>query len=83
MNPVKPLPPGVPLLGQPFVIEAISVPVNARLRCNCGGPDVLITVVASAPAPCPSCRRVYFITLNPTNQRIEAQIGQVAAQEAS
>ena len=74
--PFKPaLAQAVPIVGQPFVIEAAAVPVTIVLRCNCGGADPMVRIHQSASAACPSCRRVYHAALNPLVQPMRLEIG--------
>jgi len=70
-----PAAPGVPIVGQPFALVRVSTPVNATLTCNCGGAETLVTVVASIPAACPSCRKVYSVAFNPCTGQLQIQIG--------
>lgn len=63
-----------PIVGQPFTLEAIGVPCNAKLRCNCGGADVAVIIMNSVPASCPSCRRVYNAAFNPLQSKVEFSI---------
>ena len=49
---------GVPIVGQPFTIEAVGIPVNAVIRCHCLGGQT-VEVILSHPATCPHCARVY------------------------
>lgn len=49
----------VPIVGQPFTLMELIVPVHVTLRCNCGGDDTIVKVLNSQPAPCPSCGTVY------------------------
>ena len=62
------------IVGQPFTIESLGVPCNARLRCNCGGADVAVVIVGSVSAACPSCHRVYNCAFNPMQNKVEFQI---------
>lgn len=85
-NGSKPLqfkaPVGVPVIGQPFTIVSIGVPVNAVLRCNCGGDDATVTILGSVGAACPSCRKVYSVLFNPTNGQLQVHVGVPSAEEA-
>jgi len=63
--------PNIPILGQPFTIVALSVPVNAQVRCNCGGAETDVAILLSVPAACPSCRKVYYVAINPATQQVE------------
>lgn len=65
---------GAHLVGQPFTLSNLSVPVNALLSCNCacvhGGVPTNIPIIGSAPAECPSCRTIYVVGFNPQNGSI-------------
>lgn len=70
-----PAPQGGHLLGQPFTIANLAIPVNATIACNClcasGGAPTVLQVLASAPVQCPSCQKVYVIALNvPPNSQL-------------
>ena len=71
MNPVAQ---AIPVIGQPFTLEAVSVPMHARIRCNCGGTDALVEIVQSVAAPCPSCGRQFNVTYNPVEQKVNVQM---------
>lgn len=62
------------IIGQPFTLEAISVPCNAKIRCNCGGADVSVSIINSTAAACPSCLKSYNALFNPTTNSVEFQI---------
>jgi hypothetical protein len=64
----------VPIVGQPFTLTGIAVPVNATLTCNCGGADVAVTITMSTSMACPSCRKRYNAVFNPLQNKIEFQI---------
>lgn len=68
--------PGPQLVGQPFTLHGIGVPVNAVLTCNCGAPADLarVEIKMSVGAECPSCKRVYNALFNPQNGKLEFQI---------
>lgn len=73
----KPIPflnQNVPMVGQPFTLRAVSVPMNATLTCNCGGEDTAVTILNSVAAACPSCRRSYNAAFNPLQNKVEFQI---------
>lgn len=63
-----------PIVGQPFTLEAISVPCNAQLRCNCGGEHVTVDIKQSVAAACPSCGKSYNALFNPTTNSVEFRI---------
>jgi len=73
----------VPLVGQPFALRSVWVPVHATLDCRCGGDDVVVTIVASQPAACPSCGKMFAVAYNPVAGKLEMQIGVPNAQVPS
>ena len=79
MNHHKPtstqFPVGVPVIGQPFTLNSLSIPVNAELRCNCSG-GTLVSTVMSAPAACESCGREFAATFNPQTGQLQFHIKQ-------
>lgn len=67
-----PFPASTPIVGQPFTLLSILIPVTAAIRCNCGGAgDTTITIVLSSGATCPACARVWNVAFNPTTQKLE------------
>jgi hypothetical protein len=64
----------VPIIGQPFTVENIWLPCNAKLHCNCGGADVAVTIVNSESSACPSCQKVYNCAFNPQKNAVEFSI---------
>lgn len=75
MMPTKVQMPSVPLLGQPFTISNLSIPVNALLTCNCGlSENTALTIIASAPVACPGCQKTYGVTFNPTNGQLQVVV---------
>ena len=70
---------GVPLVGQPFQLLEVGVPVNAKLSCACC-PDQILEIVGSVPVTCPGCGKVFNARFNPTNGKLEFFIGLPAAQ---
>lgn len=75
---------GPVLVGQPFSFLNIVVPVNATLQCNCGGKEyAVVEIVASTPAVCGSCGKVYVVGLNPQNGQVFVQIGKPVDPSAS
>lgn len=64
------------LVGQPFTLQAIGVPLNAVLTCNCGAPEDVarVEIKMSVGAACQSCKRVYNALFNPQSGKIEFQI---------
>jgi hypothetical protein len=75
----------VPIVGQPFTITAIAVPVNVTLTCNCGWGDsgVLTNVVilGSVAAMCPGCRKTYNAFLNPQTGQVQFQVSVPQAEQ--
>ncbi len=69
-----PTAPGVPIVGQPFTLQAFFIPVTAVVTCNCGGADTTIRIVLSAPAACPSCGRQIGVSFNPRTGQLEVAI---------
>lgn len=68
-------PAGTPIVGQPFTVKTLGVPMNMTLTCNCGGPDTDVAIAMSVPAACPSCGKVYNALFNPQNGQIAMQVG--------
>ena len=64
----------VPLVGQPFTVENLWMPCNAKLRCNCGGTDVAVAIVNSESAACPSCKKIYNCAFSPQKSAVEFSI---------
>lgn len=65
---------GEHILGQPFAVLTVWVPVTMTLTCNCGGEDTTVTIAQSTPGACPSCQRKFNAVFNPTNQQIQVQM---------
>jgi len=70
----KPLPfqapAGTPIVGQPFTLSNVSLPVNGTMTCNCVQPGIALPFVASAPAACPHCHAIYVVAFNPQNGQL-------------
>lgn len=65
-------PAGTPLVGQPFTIVTIGIPMNLTLICNCPRLDdtserPVLAIILSAPVACPSCGKTYSAFFNPQN----------------
>lgn len=73
----SPKPSPVPIIGQPFTIRKLGIPVNVELTCNCGGGHTL-AIVNSTAVTCPACRHMYNAHFNPQTGQIEMAIGQPA-----
>lgn len=76
-------PAGTPLIGQPFSILSVGVPMNLTLTCNCGAVDArpVLTVNLSAPVACPHCQKVYNAFFNPQNGQIQMLVGLPEAEQ--
>lgn len=61
MDPVKKFPAAVPsgghILGQPFTLSNLSIPVNATFTCNCVQPPSDLQIRSSEPVTCPVCQK--------------------------
>ncbi len=74
-------PAGTPLVGQPFTLLTLGVPMNMTLTCNCVrrddavGDRPVLTILLSAPATCPDCGKQYNAVFNPQNMQVAMQIG--------
>jgi hypothetical protein len=67
---------GVPLVGQPFTVESIGVPMNMTLTCNCAiGDDRTVKIIGSVSAACAGCGKVYNALFNPQNGQIQMSVG--------
>ncbi len=72
------------LLGQPFTIEQVSVPVNAILTCHCAPSSPPMAVHAGGPVRCPVCQQVYTVAMHPqTGQILVAKVDQISISAAS
>lgn len=71
---------GAHLLGQPFTISNLSIPINALLHCNCacdsGLPPADLPIIASAPVQCPHCLKTYGVTFNPQNGQLQVVVAE-------
>ncbi len=70
-----------PIVGQPFTLSSVWMPVHAILTCNCGGSDTKVSIVGSVAGQCQSCKKTYNAAFNPTNGKIEMQIGTPTAEQ--
>lgn len=74
-------PAGTPLVGQPFTVLSLGVPMNMTLTCNCPRLDdsaaerPVLTILLSTPATCPACGKQYNAVFNPQNGQIAMQVG--------
>lgn len=59
--------PNTPIVGQPFTLKNLWMPVSCVVQCNCIMPSTDITIVNSAPATCPHCQKSYSVAFNPQN----------------
>jgi hypothetical protein len=71
------MPTGGHVIGQPFTLTNLSMPVNATLTCNCAVPFSEMTVVSSAPVTCPACQQTYIVVFNPQSGQIVVAKAQV------
>lgn len=52
---------GVPMIGQPFTVKAVGIPVNVAFTCHCpgGDPEAVLEILLSEDVTCPACGTVY------------------------
>jgi hypothetical protein len=62
------------ILGQPFTLSGLSLPVNVTVTCNCAQPPSEIVILASAPARCPACQKTYLVAFNPQTGQVTVGI---------
>lgn len=74
-------PPGARLVGQPFSISRVSLPVTMTLHCNCSATPTTIEIVNSAAATCPTCQIEYTATFNPLVGKLDIQAVRPAKDE--
>jgi len=67
---------GVPVIGQPFTVVAVKIPIDAQLTCNCGGSDTAVTILGSVPAQCKSCGTLYNVQINPQGLPLQVTMTQ-------
>jgi hypothetical protein len=60
-----PPPQGGHVLGQPFTLANLSIPVNCTLTCNCGAPTRTLPSWRVRRCSVPLCRKVYVVSFNP------------------
>jgi hypothetical protein len=70
----SPAPSGGHLLGQPFTLSNLSIPVNVTFACNCAQPPSEMQVINSAPVTCPACQKTYIVAFNPQNGQITVSL---------
>jgi hypothetical protein len=63
-------PAGVAIIGQPFTLSNLSMPVSCTFTCNCAQPPTHMQIINSSPAQCPVCRKTYLVVFNPQNGQI-------------
>jgi hypothetical protein len=71
------------LIGQPFTLANLSMPISGTLTCNCGGPDTALVIVASAPVTCPCCHKTFVVAFNPQNGQLTVAIGHLEEKDPS
>lgn len=76
-------PMGGHLIGQPFTITDLSIPVNCLFTCNCQPGNAAMPIVASAPVTCATCAKTYGVVFNPANNQIQVQMVDLTAQVPS
>jgi hypothetical protein len=69
-----PAPNGGFILGQPFTVSNVSIPISAIICCNCAVPPSQLQIVASAPVVCPACQKTYTVALDPKNGQLTVAI---------
>ncbi len=68
----QPFPSGGHLLGQPFTVKSLGIPVNVVFTCNCIGEGATeLTIVGSTPVTCPQCQTAYNAFLNPNTGAVQ------------
>jgi hypothetical protein len=83
----KPLPfaapAGTPIVGQPFTVTTIGIPMNMGLTCNCGGDaeHTKVDIQMSVAATCQSCGKVYNAIFNPQNGQVQMSVGVPAVEK--
>lgn len=60
----------VPIVGQPFQVTAIGIPMNAAITCNADAEK--LTINMSQPVTCPSCGKIYNLVFNPVTMQPQA-----------
>ncbi len=65
---------GVPVIGQPFTLANLSIPVTCTLTCNCASPASELQIIASAPVMCPCCAKTYSVAFNPQNGQLAVAV---------
>lgn len=65
-------PAGGHIIGQPFTISDLAIPVTCLFTCNCQPPAqrVAMKIIASAPVTCEACQKTYAVAFNPANNQI-------------
>ncbi len=64
------VPPGIPIIGQPFLVKAGFVTVMGNCRCRGEETGVLL---AGGPGQCPSCGRMFILL----TAQFDARTGQL------
>lgn len=69
--------PGVPILGQPFVLKGWFPTI--QLVCNCGAHEpVLIVGGPGSAGHCPACKKAFVyqgLQMDPVTQQLQLNIG--------
>jgi hypothetical protein len=83
-------PAGTPIVGQPFTILTVGVPMNLTLTCNCRASSPaegdaarrpVLVIALSVPVACPHCGKTYNALFNPQNMQIQMQVGLPATEQ--
>lgn len=69
-----PAPQGGHLLGQPFTLSNLSIPVSGLLTCNCGLSDSPTLSLNGQPVQCTGCRKTYIVFVNPQNGQLQVAV---------
>jgi len=72
-------PTGGHIIGQPFSVSNLSIPVSALFTCNCVPGNAPVAVVNSAPVTCPACTKTYVLGLNPQTGQLMVGMTEPAA----
>lgn len=69
-------PAGTPIVGQPFTVIGVGIPMNMQLKCNCtaDADRETLTIMGSQPVTCVLCGKKFNALFNPTNNQIQMQV---------
>lgn len=74
------MPTGGHVIGQPFTLGNITMPISGTLTCNCAVPFSELAIQNSAPVKCPCCQKTYIVAFNPQNGQIVVAMSHEEAQ---